>query len=77
VWANEDSPLINRDKIEKAVRIVMGDTDEAIEMRKQASRLAAFAKMTIEEGGSSSNDLKALIEDIRTYKHATGRGESR
>ncbi|KAJ6954920.1 hypothetical protein NC652_006383 [Populus alba x Populus x berolinensis] len=77
VWANEESPLINRDKIEKAVRTVMGDTDEAMEMRKQASRLEAFAKMTIEEGGSSCNDLKALIEDIRTYKHATGRGESR
>ncbi|KAJ6939840.1 hypothetical protein NC651_006102 [Populus alba x Populus x berolinensis] len=77
VWANEESPLINRDKIEKAVRTVMGDTDEAMEMRKQASRLEAFAKMAIEEGGSSCNDLKALIEDIRTYKHATGRGESR
>ncbi|KAJ6404895.1 hypothetical protein OIU84_012965 [Salix udensis] len=76
VWANEESPLINRDKIEKAVKFVMGDTDKAMEMRKQASRLAAFAKMTIEEGGSSCNDIKALIEDIRTYKHATGRGES-
>ncbi|CAK7347508.1 unnamed protein product [Dovyalis caffra] len=77
VWATEESPLVSRIKIEKAVRIVMGDTDEAMDMRKQASRLAAFAKMAVEEGGSSYNDMKVLIEDIRTYKYATERGESR
>ncbi|KAF2286095.1 hypothetical protein GH714_010308 [Hevea brasiliensis] len=68
VWATEESTLISRSKIERAVRRVMGDGDEARGMRKRARRLAERAKMAVEEGGSSYNDMKSLIEDIRMHK---------
>uniref|UniRef100_A0A2C9W671 Uncharacterized protein n=1 Tax=Manihot esculenta TaxID=3983 RepID=A0A2C9W671_MANES len=71
VWATEDSTLISRSEIENAIRRVMGDENEAKEMRKRARRLAEWAKMAVEEGGSSYNDMKSLIEDIRMFKRLT------
>ncbi|OAY55134.2 hypothetical protein MANES_03G102775v8 [Manihot esculenta] len=71
VWATEDSTLISRSEIENAIRRVMGDENEAKEMRKRARRLAEWAKMAVEEGGSSCNDMKSLIEDIRMFKRLT------
>ncbi|EEF52366.1 UDP-glucosyltransferase, putative [Ricinus communis] len=71
IWATQESPLMSRKNIENAVRRVVGDGGEAMEMRKRARRLAECAKKAVEEGGSSYNDLKSLIDDIRMYKHAT------
>ncbi|KDP46894.1 hypothetical protein JCGZ_24103 [Jatropha curcas] len=71
VWANEESPLIRRNNIERVVRLVMGDGDKAMQMRKRARQLQERAKIAVEEGGSSYNNLKSVIEDIRVYKRAT------
>ncbi|KAK6245208.1 hypothetical protein SCA6_008298 [Theobroma cacao] len=71
-WATEESPSItNRDDILKAIDAVMGNTGEATEMRRRAKRLGELAKRAIEEGNSSYNDMKNLIEDIRMYKSGT------
>ncbi|WRX30314.1 hypothetical protein QQP08_022801 [Theobroma cacao] len=71
-WATEESPSItNRDDILKAIDAVMGNTGEATEMRRRAKRLGELAKRAIEEGNSSYNDMKNLIENIRMYKSGT------
>ncbi|KAJ4825628.1 hypothetical protein Tsubulata_029047 [Turnera subulata] len=70
VWATQESPLIGRNEIEKAVRLLMDETDETVEMRERASQLAELAKNAVQEGGSSYRNMKALIEDIRNYKHS-------
>uniref|UniRef100_A0A2P2PNY9 Uncharacterized protein n=1 Tax=Rhizophora mucronata TaxID=61149 RepID=A0A2P2PNY9_RHIMU len=46
----------------------MDDTQKSKEMKRGANRLAELAKKAVQENGSSSNDVKALIKDIRIYK---------
>ncbi|XP_050209001.1 UDP-glucose flavonoid 3-O-glucosyltransferase 7-like [Mercurialis annua] len=70
VWATQDSPVVNRKNIERGVRKVMGYGDEAMEMRERARKLSECAKKAVQEGGSSYNEFKLLIDDIRMYKHA-------
>lgn len=48
----------------KAVRRSMVG-EEAEEMRNRAKALKVMAMKATEEGGSSNNDLKALVEDLR------------
>ncbi|XVF36320.1 hypothetical protein REPUB_Repub19eG0048100 [Reevesia pubescens] len=68
-WATEDSALIkNSYDILKAINAVMGNTKEATEMSIRAKHLGELAKKAIEEGNSSYNDMRSLIEDIRLYK---------
>ncbi|XWS24205.1 hypothetical protein CRYUN_Cryun28dG0080700 [Craigia yunnanensis] len=72
-WATEESPLIkNRDDILKAITAVMGNTEEATEMSRRAKQLGELAKKAVEEGNSSYNDMRGLIEDIRSYKTSKG-----
>ncbi|KAL6995463.1 Hexosyltransferase [Sarracenia purpurea var. burkii] len=68
MWATEETPLIGREKIERAVRKVMSSGDEAMEMRRIAKQLGESAKKAVEDGGSSYNDLKTLIQDIKLYR---------
>lgn len=70
IWATDETRLIERYKIKKAVRGVMNNEDEALEMRKKASRLKELAKKAVEEGGSSYNYMKGLIQEIKFYKKA-------
>ncbi|KAK9271249.1 hypothetical protein L1049_026839 [Liquidambar formosana] len=67
VWAMQETELISRDKIRKAVNVVMNEGHEGEEMRKKTRQLGELANKAVEEGGSSYNDLKALIEEIRSY----------
>ncbi|KAG5051399.1 hypothetical protein JHK85_003908 [Glycine max] len=56
------------DAVEKAVkRIMIGE--EAIETRNKAKVLSHLARQSIEEGGSSYSDLKALIEELSSLSH--------
>ncbi|XAR64026.1 Abscisate beta-glucosyltransferase [Bertholletia excelsa] len=67
VWATEETTLIGREKITTAVNKVMKEGDEADEMRRIVKKLGESAKKAVEEGGSSCNELKRLIEDIKSY----------
>ncbi|GAV88877.1 UDPGT domain-containing protein, partial [Cephalotus follicularis] len=69
LWAMQETPLINRDKIMKAVNAVMSDRGEALVMRKNATRLGELARNAVERGGSSFNDMKTLIEEITAFKY--------
>ncbi|PSR99796.1 UDP-glucose flavonoid 3-O-glucosyltransferase [Actinidia chinensis var. chinensis] len=68
VWATEETPLIRREKIHRAVSKVMDGGNEAEEMRSVAKMLGESAKKAIEDGGSSYNDLRTLIQDIKLYR---------
>ncbi|KAH7850381.1 hypothetical protein Vadar_032091 [Vaccinium darrowii] len=68
VWATEETLLIGREKISSAVNTVMNGGKEAEEMRSVARRISESAKKAVEEGGSSYNDLKTLIQDIKLYR---------
>ncbi|KAA8528508.1 hypothetical protein F0562_035863 [Nyssa sinensis] len=59
------SPVVGKDKIEKAVTYLMGCSKESEQIRRRAKELGVMAKRAVEEGGSSYHDLTALIEEIK------------
>ncbi|KAK1395825.1 Glycosyltransferase [Heracleum sosnowskyi] len=68
VWnllADIKSPVIDKQKIEEAVVRLMGGSGESEIIRQRAKEISVIAKHATEEGGSSYNDLSALIQDIR------------
>ncbi|KAL6221190.1 hypothetical protein ACLB2K_008942 [Fragaria x ananassa] len=67
-WNMERKEVIGREKVEAAVRKVVGGGDEAVEMRKRARDLAEKAKKAVEEGGSSYAEVDALISELRSLK---------
>ncbi|KAL5555066.1 hypothetical protein UlMin_037302 [Ulmus minor] len=60
--------VVKREQIEKAVALLMGSGQEAVEMRKQAGMLAAAARKAVESGGSSNANLLALINELKSVK---------
>nr|XP_011468724.1 PREDICTED: abscisate beta-glucosyltransferase-like [Fragaria vesca subsp. vesca] len=67
-WNMERKEVIGREKVEAAVRKVVGGGEEEVEMRKRARDLAEKAKKAIEEGGSSYAEVDALISELRSLK---------
>lgn len=61
------TPVVGKDKIVKAVKRLMGGSEEAQEMRRRAREVSVVVKRSVEEGGSSSSDLNGLIEKINAY----------
>lgn len=61
----EKKALVGMEKVEVAVKTLMGGGDEAMKMRRRARELAEKAKRAVEEGGSSYNDADALIEELK------------
>ncbi|KAG8645624.1 hypothetical protein MANES_10G077880v8, partial [Manihot esculenta] len=63
-WIRLVGDYVNSEKIEKAVKeIIVGE--KAVELRIRAKEIGEMAKRAIEEGGSSYNDLGALIEELK------------
>ena len=60
--------LVSRDNIEKAVRRLMDDGDEAKNMRLLAREFGEKATQAIQEGGSSYNNLLALIDEVKRLR---------
>ncbi|OVA19029.1 UDP-glucuronosyl/UDP-glucosyltransferase [Macleaya cordata] len=59
---------VKKEKIREVVTQLMGDGEEAEEMRNRAKELSEMAKRAVEEGGSSYANLTALIEELKIYK---------
>ncbi|KAK1368366.1 scopoletin glucosyltransferase [Heracleum sosnowskyi] len=59
------SPVIGNDKIKKAVMRLMRGSFESEMIRRRAEEISVMAKRATEEGGSSYNDLMALIQEIK------------
>ncbi|XP_059652913.1 abscisate beta-glucosyltransferase-like [Cornus florida] len=66
-WNMERKEVVGREKVEAAVRRLMGG-GETPEMRRRAKELAEKARRAVEEGGSSYNDAVALIEELKTRR---------
>ncbi|XP_042490675.1 scopoletin glucosyltransferase-like [Macadamia integrifolia] len=62
-----EKAIVKREDIEKAVEQLMGGGEEAERMRTRAMELKEMARRAVEEGGSSYNDLTALIEEIKLH----------
>jgi hypothetical protein len=58
---------VDKEVVEAAMRRVMVE-EQGAEMRKRAKELKEKAKVAVEEGGSSYNDLGALIKELRSLK---------
>ncbi|XP_074561278.1 UDP-glycosyltransferase 73C2-like [Curcuma longa] len=65
-WGDENSgTVVSREKIEKAVRELMGGGKEAEARRERAKELGEKAKRAMEEGGSSYQNLTMLIRQFQ------------
>lgn len=61
---DDDTILVNRYDIKRVILKLMGEEEEAKEMRRKAADMAEKAKKAMEEGGSSHNNITRLIESI-------------
>ncbi|XP_058760800.1 soyasapogenol B glucuronide galactosyltransferase-like [Vicia villosa] len=72
-WSSEgEDALVRREEIAKVVRILMGREDESEEMRKRVRNFGDAAKKSIQEGGSSYNNLMQLIGELKSLKTSRG-----
>ncbi|KAF3438994.1 hypothetical protein FNV43_RR17269 [Rhamnella rubrinervis] len=67
-YCEEGTAMVNRDEVEKAVRLLMGGEEEAAEMRKRVRKLQEAAKKAVEVGGSSHANLMDLINKLKSLK---------
>lgn len=65
-WNMERKMVVGRDKVEAAVKKLMGGGKEAEMMTRRTKELAEKAKSAVEEGGSSWNDVEALIGELKS-----------
>ncbi|XP_021745423.1 anthocyanin 3'-O-beta-glucosyltransferase-like [Chenopodium quinoa] len=63
--------LVKRDKIENAVREMMGDHVEAQERRQRAKEFGIAAKKAVQQGGSSYDSLTAVIDELHRLKNSS------
>ncbi|KAK7387823.1 hypothetical protein VNO78_22617 [Psophocarpus tetragonolobus] len=66
----ETQKLVPRDRIENAVRRVMDDSDEAQQIRRRAQAVGKIARQAVQEGGSSYNNLTALIDYLKDLRYS-------
>lgn len=58
--------LLRSKKIEEAIKRLMGNSQESKKIRQNAEDAAAMANKAVEEGGSSYQNLVALIEELNS-----------
>ncbi|KAL5727155.1 hypothetical protein ACHQM5_000381 [Ranunculus cassubicifolius] len=64
-WIEPKDVSVTKEKVEEVVNQLMGDTEEAYDIRMRAKELGVMAKRAVEEGGSSYNDLSSVINALR------------
>lgn len=68
-WLEQQEVSVKKEEVKDAVNQLMGDGQEAKDMRKRARELGEKAKRSVEKGGSSYNDLSSVIDDLKGYLH--------
>ncbi|XVF67542.1 hypothetical protein PTKIN_Ptkin10aG0129700 [Pterospermum kingtungense] len=63
-WNMEPRATVGRNKVEAAVKRLMGGGEETMEMRNKARQIGEMAKRAV-EGGSSYKDAVALIKELK------------
>ncbi|KAK4793617.1 hypothetical protein SAY86_024052 [Trapa natans] len=64
-WRNEVIEPVGREKVEAAVRKLMGGGVEAEEMRRKAKEVKEMARRAINQGGTSYADADSLIRELQ------------
>ncbi|XP_057420030.1 scopoletin glucosyltransferase-like [Lotus japonicus] len=64
----EREKVVSRESIEKAVRRLMDGGDEAEQIRRRAEEFGVKARLAVQDGGSSHNNLTALIDDLKQLR---------
>ncbi|MCL7037499.1 hypothetical protein MKW94_020646 [Papaver nudicaule] len=68
-WTRDlEDVSVEKEKVSKAVSRLMGDGEEAKNMRTRVKELSDMAKEAVEEGGSSYENLTALIQEFKMLK---------
>ncbi|XP_027367410.1 soyasapogenol B glucuronide galactosyltransferase-like [Abrus precatorius] len=67
-WGVFGDEIVKREDIVKAIALLMDSGAEYVEMKKRVKALSVAAKKAIEVGGSSYNNLKDLIEELKSIK---------
>ncbi|RDX74275.1 UDP-glucose flavonoid 3-O-glucosyltransferase 7, partial [Mucuna pruriens] len=70
IGIGERHKLVTGDSIQNAVRRLMDGGDEALEIRRRAKEFGKKASQAVREGGSSHNNLSALIDDLMRLRDA-------
>ncbi|XP_062164979.1 phloretin 4'-O-glucosyltransferase-like [Alnus glutinosa] len=66
VTANEDG-IVESDEIKRCLELVIGGGEEGEEMRRNAKKWRDLAREATKEGGSSYENLKSFVDEIREY----------
>ncbi|CAJ2634473.1 unnamed protein product [Trifolium pratense] len=64
----ESKKLVKRDQIEKALRRLMDDGDEAVQIRERAQKFAKIARR-VQEDGSSHENLTVFIDELKRLRN--------
>ncbi|CAO2840521.1 unnamed protein product [Amaranthus hypochondriacus] len=64
----ECSEIVEKDKIEKAIKELMSDSFEAQERRKNVKEMSEVIKKAVDENGSSRKNLSDLIQELLHVK---------
>ncbi|KAI3910292.1 hypothetical protein MKW92_012947 [Papaver armeniacum] len=67
-WFETDDVSAKKDEIKNAINQLMGDGEEAKEMRSKAKELGELARKAVEEGGSSYTELTSLLKELGICK---------
>ncbi|MED6178705.1 Soyasapogenol B glucuronide galactosyltransferase [Stylosanthes scabra] len=67
-WQEFGGEVVKKDKISKAIDLLMGNEEESVEMRRRARDLSDAAKRAIQLGGSSHNNVLDLIQELKALK---------
>ncbi|KAI3938351.1 hypothetical protein MKW98_015250 [Papaver atlanticum] len=70
-WIDAEDVQVKKEKIANVVSRLMGDGEEGKNMRMRAKELGEKAKVAVEEGGSSNENLTALIQELQMVKKAS------
>ncbi|MCL7030308.1 hypothetical protein MKW94_001509 [Papaver nudicaule] len=68
LWFETEDVSAKKDEIEKAINQLMGDGEEAKEMRSKAKELGGLARKAVEVGGSSYTEFTSLLEELQIYR---------
>ncbi|KAL5705632.1 hypothetical protein ACHQM5_023911 [Ranunculus cassubicifolius] len=66
-WIEPKDVSVTKGKVTELVNQLMGNADEAHDMRMRAKEFGEMAKRAVVEGGSSYNDLFSVINALREY----------
>ncbi|KAK7294998.1 hypothetical protein RJT34_17900 [Clitoria ternatea] len=66
--STNEGVLVTREEISKAVAMLMEGGEESKEMRKRAREIGDGARKSIEESGSSFNNLMRLLDELKSLK---------